>query len=335
MMSTQGHRHSGTLILASSLVITGMLSSKLFPQDSVLSAPKLLSRAPQTGYVLGAGDQINIRVVDLEEYSDKMLSIDPDGQLDLPLVGQIHAGGETIEAFKFELRRRLSKYVNSPQLSVNLLTNRSSKISVIGEVNSPGVRELSGSTSLIEAISEAGGLKTDAGSKVVITRSLDVGKLPVDGQVLDSSGLFSTVSLPLDELMISKRPADNFQLRPGDIVSVPKASIVYVVGVVHRSGGFPISSHSSMSVLQAISLAEGLTSNNASRSAKILRPAPGGDGKPTEIPVNVQAIFAGRDPDPPLFAEDILYIPHSTAEAGAKRAAEIVLQVATGVLIYR
>ena len=315
------------------MLLAGMLPSRLFAQQT---APQLLSRAPHpAGYVLGPGDQVNIHVVDLEEYADKTVRIDPDGELDLPLIGQVHAGGETMEAFKFELRRRLCKYVNSPQLSVSLLTSLSSKVSVIGEVNSPGVRELSGPTTLIEAISESGGLKADAGSKVVITRSVAFGRLPVDGQVLDSSGLFSTASLPVDDLMLSKRPADNFDLRPGDIVSVPKASIVYVIGDVHRSGGFPISSHSSMSVLQAISLAEGLGPNDSSKNARILRPVPGGDGKPTEIPVNVRAIFAGKAPDPPLFAEDILYIPNSTAKAGAKRAAEISLQVATGVLVYR
>ena len=334
-MNTQRQKHSVAILWAATLLVAGVFLPRLFCQEILPPAPQLLSRAPHTGYLLGPGDQINVHVVDLEEYSDKTMRIDPDGELDLPLIGSLHAGGESIDAFKLELRSRLSRYVNSPQISVTLLNSRSSKVSVVGELNSPGVRELSGPTTLIEAISEAGGLKADAGSRVVVTRSLEAGRLPVDGQVLDSSGLYSTVSLPLDDLMISKRPADNFLLRPGDIVSVPKASIVYVVGDVHRAGGFPISSHSSMSVLQAISLAEGLGPNDSSRNARILRPAPGGDGKPTEIPVNVQAIFAGKAPDPPLFAEDILYIPNSSAKAGAKRAAEISLQVATGVLIYR
>jgi polysaccharide export outer membrane protein len=335
-MMSRRRLHIGIVILATSLLLFAAEPSlRLHCQDVAPSPPRLLGRASHAGYVLGAGDQVNIHVVDLEEYGDKTVRVDPDGKIDLPLIGQVHAGGETLDEFKSELRMRLSKYVNAPQLTITVLNSRSSRVSVIGEVNAPGVRDLSGPTTLIEAISEAGGLKADAGSKVIVTRSLDVGRLPVDGETLDGSGMFSIVSLPLDDLMLSKLPADNLMLRPGDIVSVPKASIVYVVGDVHRSGGFPISSHSSMSVLQAISLAEGLQTNNASKSAKILRPVPGGDGKPIEIPVNVQAILAGKAPDPPLFAEDILFIPHSTAEAGAKRAAEIALQVATGVLIYR
>jgi polysaccharide export outer membrane protein len=319
-------------LISSMLVVGG--SFPLHSQSDT-SGPKLLSREQHSGYVLGAGDQLNIHVVDLEEYGDKTVRIDPTGDLDLPLIGLVHAAGKSVEELRVELRQRLSKYVTSPQISLNLLTNHSSKVSVVGEVNSPSVRELLGPTTLIEAISEAGGLKGDAGSRVIVTRSVEAGRFPIDGQSLDNSGLFSTLTISLDDLMGSKRPGDNILLRPGDVVSVPKASIVYVIGDVHRSGGFPMTSRSSMSVLQAISLAEGMTSNNASRNAKILRPVPGGDGKPLEIPVNVQAIFAGKAPDPLLFAEDILYIPHSTAEAGTKRAAEIALQVATGVLIYR
>ena len=334
-MSSKRHRRPARILLTSFFLIASLLTSRLFSQQPGATPPQLLSRTSHTGYVLGPGDQVNIHVVDLEEYADKTMRVDPDGEMDLPLIGPLHAGGETIDDFKAELRRRLAKYVNSPQISISLLTSRSSKVSVIGEVNAPGVKELSGPTSLIEAISEAGGLKSDAGSKVVVTRSREAGEFPVDGQVLDSGGRFATISLPLDDLMVSKRPADNFQILRGDIISVPKASIVYVVGDVHRAGGFPISSHSSMSVLQAISLAEGLGPNDSSKNAKILRPAPGGDGKPTEIPVNVRAIFAGKAPDPPLFAEDILYIPNSSAKAGAKRAAEISLEVATGVLVYR
>ena len=315
-------------LMALSFVMTSTLAA-------AQTSPPLLNRVSPSGYVLGPGDQLNIQVVDLVEFADKTVKIDPDGGVDLPLIGILHPSGESLDAFKSDLRRRLTRYIQSPQVSVNLLTNRSSRISVIGEVSSPGVRELSGPTSLIEAISEAGGLKADAGSKVLITRGLDQGPLSLDGRQTDSSGRFTTATLSLDELMTARHPENNVTLRPGDVVSIPKASIVYVVGDVHRSGGFPITTRSSMTVLQALALAEGLSNNNASKYAKILRPSQDGDAKPTQIPVNVQAIFAGKIQDPPLFADDILFIPHSTAEAGAKRAAEIVLQVAAGVLIYR
>ena len=326
---------TATLLLAGLAVAFGLQPSALRAQQEAYPAPQLLTRVPQTGYILGAGDQLNLHVVDLEEYTDKTVQVDPDGQVDLPLIGQLVASGQTIEEFKSEVTRRLAKYVNAPRVSVNLITNKSSKISVLGQVNSPGVRELSGPTTLVEALSQSGGLKTDAGSRVVVTREVSVGPLGLDGQHLDSTGLYETAEIPVDDVMLGRRPSSNIVLKPGDVISVPKASIVYVLGDVHRSGGFPISAKSSMSVLQALALAEGLGPNNASRKAKILRPSPQGEGKSIEIPVNVPAIVAGKVADPALFAEDILYIPNSAAEAGAKRAAEIALQIATGVLIYR
>ena len=324
-------------IFGMSVILAGLLGYERAGEAqaaSRLPAP-LLQRAHADEYVLGSGDQLKIGVVDLEEYVDKTVKIDPDGSLDLPLIGQVHASGESLETFRQELKRLLSRYVNNPNVTVNLVTNASRRVSVLGEVVSPGVHELAGPTTLVEAISEAGGLKTDAGSTVIVTRNLASGDFPIDGQTLDASRQYAVVSVRVDELMSGHSPVENILLRPGDVITVPRASIVYVIGDVHRSGGFPITSHSSLTVLQAISLAEGLSNNNASRNARILRPAPGGDGKPIQIPVNVPAILAGKAPDSPLFAEDILFIPHSSAEAGAKRAAEIALQVATGVLIYR
>ena len=316
-------------------MLAGVLSAPLLSQQPATGGPQLLTRAPEGGYILSAGDQLNIHVVDLDEYTDKTVRIDPDGMLDLPLIGRVQAGKQSLEEFRADLRTRLAKYVETPKVTVNLLTNNSSKVSIVGEVNSPGVRELTGPTTLLQAISEAGGTKPDAGPKVIVTRALSAGRLPVATETQDKGGTVSIASISLDDLMVSAQPADNILLRPGDIVSIPKAALIYVVGDVHRSGGYPISSRSSMTVIQAVSLAEGLTTNNAAKSARILRPSPTGDGKPIQIPVDIPAIFSGKVPDPNLFAQDILYIPHSTAEAGAKRAAEIALQVATGVLIYR
>ena len=323
------------VVMTSVCLLAIVTASKAAAQQVAQPSIPLLNRASSDGYVLGVGDQVSVRVVDLEEYTDAPYRIDPDGRVDLPLIGQVQAAGDTLDIFKHELYRRLSRYVTSPKVTVNLITHPSSRISIVGEVTSPGVHELSGSTTLLEAISEAGGLKPDAGSTVLVSRVMENGKLPVEGERRDRNGQTSTATLSLNDLMNLKDPNDNFVLRPGDVVSIPKAAIVYVIGDVHRSGGFPIATRTPMTVLEALSLAEGLSTNNASRYAKILRPASNGDGKPTEIPVNVQAIFAGKAPDPPLFGNDILFIPHSVAEAGAKRAAEIVLQVATGVLIYR
>jgi polysaccharide export outer membrane protein len=139
----------------------------------------------------------------------------------------------------------------------------------------------------------------------------------------------------LDDLLSSKSPVDNILILPNDIISIPRAEIVYVVGDVRKAGGFQLSSHPTISLLQALSLAEGMDRDAAPQKSKILRQAPGGDGKAVEIPVDITQIFAGKAPDIPLQGNDVLFVPNSAAKSGSRRAVDAILQAATGLAIYR
>ncbi len=289
---------------------------------------------PPVEYTLGPGDQINIRVVDMEEFTDRTVRIDPNGYVDLPMIGRIQASGLTMDQLKDTLSSKLSRYINAPQVSLNLSENQTQTVSVIGSVNAPGIHPLSGPRRLLDVLSLAGGEKADAGSRVILTRQTSQGPLPITGAKLDGTGNFSTASLSLDDLLNAANPSENIFVRPGDVISIPKADVIYVVGDVKKAGGFPLSSHPSLSILQALSLAQGLDHDASPGRAKILRPVPGGDGKSKEIPVDISKILAGQNPDVPLFAEDILFIPNSAAKSVSRRAAEAALQVATGVVIY-
>ena len=297
--------------------------------------PLIPREAPATSeYTLGPGDQITIRVVDLEEYTDRSVRIDPNGFIDLPMVGRVQAGGLTIDQLKDTLATKLSRYISTPQVTLNLSDNQNQTVSVLGSVNNPGIHPLPGPRRLLDVLSSAGGVKADAGPKVILTRQSKWGNLPVTGARLDPTGGFSTVSLSLDDLLNATAPAENIFLRPGDVVSIPKADIVYVIGNVKKAGGFALSSHPTISVLQALSLAEGVDKDAKSNHAKIIRPVPGGDGLPKEIPVDVSRILSGQNPDLPLFPNDVLFIPNSGLKSGSRRATEAILQAATGIVVY-
>jgi polysaccharide biosynthesis/export protein len=286
-------------------------------------------------YSLVVGDQILLHVIDMDEISDKPIRIDPNGFVDIPLAGRFHASGLTLEQFKAELATRLSKYITNPPISVNLAEDDSRPVSIIGSVNTPGVHQIAGDKRLIEVLSLAGGVKDDAGSQVIVTREEEWGKLTIPGASVDPATGSSTASVPLDDLLASKLPSDNILILPNDIISIPKAEIVYVVGNVRKAGGFQLSSRPTITILQALSLAQGLDQNAAPQRAKIIRQAPGGDGKAAEIPVDITQIFAGKAPDVSLLGNDILFIPNSAAKSGSRRAVEAILQAATGVAIYR
>ena len=285
-------------------------------------------------YVMGPGDQILVHVSDVEEISDKPIAIDPSGFVDLPLAGRIQAGGLTVNQLKAVLTDKYSKYVTTPEISVNIAESSSQPVSVIGEVNNAGVHQLAGAKRLLEVISMSGGVKNDAGPNVIVTRDPRYGTIQGGHTTIDANG-YSTATFSLDDLLSSKHPEDNIPIEPNDVVSVPKAELIYVLGDVKKAGGFQLSSHPTLSLLKALTLAEGLGPDNSASHARILRQYPGGDGTPHEIPVDITKIMSGKAPDVQLLANDVLFIPNSALKATSRRAAEVAIGLTTGILIYR
>lgn len=302
---------------------------------SAVSQTGLIQRPPAAHeYVLEPGDQVSVHVIDMDEIPDKPIRLDSTGFVDIPLAGRFQAAGLTVQQFKAALADRLTKYISDPQITATLTEDRSRPVSVIGAVYTPGVQNLSGPKRLIDVISLAGGLKPEAGSRIIITREQKWGKIPLPNSAVDPPTGSSIATVAVADLMASKDPAENIWIEPNDIVSIPPAEVVYVVGNVKKAGGFQLSTHDSISVVQALALAEGLDRDAAPRRAKVLRETPGHDGKPTEIPVDIKNIFAGKSPDLALRGNDILFVPNSSAKSGS-HSLEGILQAATGAAIYR
>jgi polysaccharide biosynthesis/export protein len=286
-------------------------------------------------YVLGPDDEISIRVNDIEEMSDRVTRVDPAGNVDLPLAGRLHAGGLSVDQLRQVLSDKFSKYVTNPQITINIRDYKSEPVSILGEVNTPGVHQLKGPQRLVDIISAAGGLKPDAGNTVTITRQLRWGMVPVPNVRQDLSQQFCVASIQLDSVTRGINPEENIAIFPNDIISVAKAPVVYVVGEVKKAGGFSLETKSEISIIRALSLAEGLAPGAAPRKARILR-SQGGDGKDApETAVDVQMILAGKAPDLRLRPDDILFIPNNLAGSALKRATEAAVQIATGVIIFR
>jgi polysaccharide export outer membrane protein len=284
-------------------------------------------------YVLGPGDQVVFHVIDMEEISDKPVRVDPNGFVDIPEAGHFKVSGLTIEQFKAELSTRLSKYITNPKITVGLTEDHSRPVSIIGSVNSPGLHELPGPKHLIDVIAMAGGIRGDAGYKVIVTREQKWGKIPLPNAIVDQPTGMSIAWVSVDDLQASRNPADNILIMPNDIITIPRAEVVYVLGTVHKPGGFELSSHPTISLLQALSLAGGSDRDASLKDAKIIRPSKG-DGKPIEIPVNISKILHGDNSDFPLLGNDVLYLPSSGAKVTLRRAGDILQLVGTAA-VYR
>jgi len=143
----------------------------------------------------------------------------------------------------------------------------------------------------------------------------------------------NTLQIDLRLLLDSADPRYNVPIYPGDIVKVPKAGIVYVVGSVRKPGGFTIRTNEPMSVLKAMALAEGLESTASKGHARVIRTDPV-TGQRTEIPINLGKILDGKSPDMPLRAADIVFVPKSGAKAALYRGSEAAIATASGVIIF-
>jgi polysaccharide export outer membrane protein len=285
-------------------------------------------------YVLGSGDEVNVYVSNVAELNGgRNYRIDPQGDIDIPLAGRLRAAGRTVAETKADIIERLKQYVYEPQVSVDVQAFRSQPVSVIGAVNEPGVHQLEGQKTLLEVLSMAKGLRSDASDSVHVTRRLEWGTIPLADAHLDTSGKFYVANLNLKGLIDGRNPGENIQVKPNDVISIPTADLVYVVGAVNRPGGFVLNERKSMSVLQALSLAGGLSKEAAAQKSRILRS--NGSDKPLEVPLNVKDILKGKSNDLGLRGSDILFIPDSTAKTVMSKVAEAALQAATGAAIYR
>jgi polysaccharide export outer membrane protein len=165
-------------------------------------------------------------------------------------------------------------------------------------------------------ISLAGGMSAKAGQIITITHR-DHPQTP--NNVLLTNNTAQSIQ-------------SNIDIYPGDTVVVSKAGIVYVVGDVHRPSGVMMENGTQMTVLQAIAMAEGTNPTAALGSAKIIRKSAKG---PTELPLDLKKILTAKAPDITLQAEDIIFVPGSAAKGAAKRGMEAIIQVATGLAVYR
>jgi len=292
--------------------------------------------APQipSTYTLGPGDQLVFSGVAVDEIAKQPFRVDVDGQINLPMVGRLSAGGLTLRQFEEALNKRLSIYIREPQVVVTVVEFRSQPVSVVGAVKNPGTHQLEGQKSLMEMIALAGGFREDAGNVISITREIQWGTIPLSGATTDPSEKFSTAEVSIRQILEGKNPAANISIMPHDVIAVPKAQLVYVIGDVTKSGGFVLSEKENMSVLQALSLAEGLQRTADSRHAKVLRLQAGQDQR-TEIAVDVKKILEGKSEDVPLRGGDILFIPDSTAKRVGMRTADAIVQAAIGAAIWR
>ncbi len=282
--------------------------------------------APQTAEVqssqpmpapIAAGDSLDITEYHTPEFHS-VVRVSPDGAVTLPMIGEIDLGGMDEQAAAHAIEAALLKkgMLLHPLVSVLVTAYAGQDVSVLGEVNRPGVYPYTYHHRLLDLISAAQGLSPNSGRLVNVFHASEP-KTP-HPVVLDPSGTDTSSD-------------HNPELSPGDTVQVSRAGLVYVVGDVTRPGGFAVDPVQGLTIVQALSLAWGPSQNAAVTHAVLIREQKGGR---TMIALNLKRMLRGQDPDQSIQDRDILYVPDSFGKNLANRTMESAIQSAIGVSIY-
>jgi len=236
--------------------------------------------AQQPDYVIGPKDVLAVTVWDQADLTGRW-TVEADGSFTFPLVGRIKAGGLTLKQFEAALKKSLvdGQYFRDPQVSVAVVEYASQRVFVVGEVRSPGPIALTGDMTLIEVLARAGSTTQAASGEVVIVHA-PPGKAPVAPTLPSQPGAGDTVRVDLKELQETGL-AKNVALRDGDTIFVPRAETIYVFGQVRNPGAYALQTRDT-TVLQALSLAGGVTDRGAANRIRIARIV---NGKKVEIKV--------------------------------------------------
>jgi polysaccharide export outer membrane protein len=160
---------------------------------------------PPPGYRVGVEDDLAIAVWHEPELS-QAVTVRPDGMITLPLLNDVKVANLTTEEVQALLIEKLKPFVNDPQVTVSIKAVKSRKVFLVGNVAKQGMYYLNGRMTVLELLSEAGGLGPFAKSKSIYVLRKDAGK---------------EVRLPFNYKKAVSGKGDNPELMPGDMVVVP------------------------------------------------------------------------------------------------------------------
>jgi polysaccharide export outer membrane protein len=302
------------LVLVSNIPGQGQ-GTPVQPNSASSSQVPDASHSTSPDVILGSGDLLAVSVAGAPEYHYDV-RVSSAGNASLPMLGNVKVAGLSTLLAEGVVAQRLQEkgFFNDPQVSIFVKEYATAGISVLGEVQKPGIYPLPGDRTLLDAISAAGGVTPRAGKSVTITHRDEI-ENP------------ETVPLSRD----NGQTMTNMAVQPGDTIVISKAGMAYVVGAVKEPTGIIID-NPHLTVLQAIAIAHGTNPTASLKSARLIHKAT--SSAPQQVAIPLDQILAAKSPDVELQPDDVVFVPNSAVKTITRRTLESALQVATGVAIY-
>ena len=288
------------------------------------------------GYAVGPGDVISVDVYGFGDLRTEA-EVSSQGTLSLPLVGEVDVKGRDTASLQKHLTAMYARYVRNPRIDVSIKNYHSNRVSVIGEVQRPGMYPLRRNGQLItELISEAGGKNQMASNRIIL---LPAPKLDYVAQTAHHSTTHASnndtgvgVEIDVEALLgrIDQRPL-LIPLMAGDTVVIPEAGNYEVDGEVQTPGSFKLTTGTS--VIGAIAAAGGFTYSANVKSVEVIRDIGGGRKALATLDLEEVGLQGGRDIR--LRAGDLVRVPSEPGLFFKRQVVEALNSLFNGVSVNR
>ncbi|MBV9209737.1 MAG: polysaccharide biosynthesis/export family protein [Acidobacteria bacterium] len=299
------------LLLSLAFILCGQSASaqQQVAVKPVSQAPSLSGmRADDTRYRIGPGDMLDIRVFNRPQFSRDNVRVDSSGLIRMPLIeGEIRAVCLTESELAAEIARRYQEFLREPQVDVFIKEYNSQPVAVIGAVRLPSRFQMTRRVRLLELLTFAGGLAENAGRSVQVVHT---GAGATCNAAVDSEATSGLDNYELKETLKGTELANPF-VQPGDVVSIPEAEQIFVVGNVFKPSAIPL--REQITVTRAIAMAGGVMPDTKKDKIRIVRQPPGTIEK-KEIFVDLRAVDKHQAEDVVLLAGDIVDVPESSGK---------------------
>ena len=300
-----------------------------YNNENIRSNKNELNLINKNRYLLAAGDVLSINFIDVKDFSGEYI-IMPDGTINLPLIGIVEADFISIEELTNLLTSKFSKQLIRPELFITLKKRRDIRVSIIGEVNKPGLFNLNSSSSIgetnnfdsfptvVDAISEAGGINSKS----------DLSAITIKRRLPGKNINYKKTTINLIDLLIEGDQSQNLILFDGDIVKIkevkpnqiisskilklakanlsPDKITINVIGAVENPGEYEIKPNTPL--VKGILLANGLTPWEANiNNVELLRINSNGSISVRKYKFNIKEKVSEEN-NPPLLDGDLIRV---------------------------
>lgn len=262
-------------------------------------------------YKIGPGDVLDIRILNRPNLSRDTVRVEGNGTIRMPLIETpIQAACYTESELAKEISNRYLKFYRNPQVDVFIKEYKSSQVAIIGFVGEQGRFQLQRRIRLLELLTYAKGPATNAGQTINVIHSATAHQCD-DGDTEKKELETGVASYKLSDTMLGSEKANPY-LENGDIVTLPEADQVHVVGNVRNPHSIPLKEPITLS--QAIAMSGGLGQDAKREKIRVVRQEPGSTTK-KEIYADLSAIERKRAVDIALMPNDIVDVPTSGAKS--------------------